>query len=70
MATEAQLLANRENAAASTGPVTPQGKSRVSRNAVTSGLFSATGFLQPDERDIYSEFRAAYEADLAPAGAI
>ena len=70
MATEAQLIANRTNAMASTGPVTDQGKSRVSRNAVTSGLFSATDFVHPHERDIYAEFCAAYEADLLPVGAL
>ncbi len=70
MATEAQLIANRTNALASTGPVTDQGKSRVSRNALTSGLFSATDFVQPDEHDIYNQFCAAYETDLSPVGAI
>jgi hypothetical protein len=70
MATESQLIANRSNALASTGPVTDQGKSRVSRNALTSGLFSTTDFVLPDEREIYTEFRASYEADLAPIGAI
>jgi len=71
------------------GPVTAEGKSRVSRNATSStsvrpyphdaqtqrstpgqGLFSATDFVHPDERDIYTEFCAAYEADLSPAGAL
>jgi hypothetical protein len=70
MATEPQLIANRTNALASTGPVTAEGKSRVSRNAVTSGLFSATDFVLPDELDIYTEFCAAYEADLLPVGAL
>ncbi len=70
MATQSQLIANRSNAQASTGPVTAEGKSRVSRNAITSGLFSSTDFVLPDEREIYAEFCAAYEADLAPVGAI
>ena len=70
MATESQLIANRSNALASTGPVTDQGKSRVSRNAITSGLFSASDFVLPDEREIYTEFCASYEADLAPAGPV
>ena len=39
MSTAAQLTANRSNAQASTGPATSEGKSRVSRNALTSGLF-------------------------------
>jgi SEC-C motif len=70
MATDSQLIANRTNALASTGPVTAEGKYHVSRNAVTSGLFSATDFVLPDERDIYTEFCAAYEADLLPVGAL
>jgi hypothetical protein len=70
MATQSQLIANRSNALASTGPVTAEGKSRVSRNAITSGLFSAADFVLPAEREIYVEFCAAYEADLSPTGAI
>jgi hypothetical protein len=70
MATASQLIANRTNALASTGPVTAEGKSRVSRNAITSGLFSATDFVLPEECDIYTEFCAAYEADLLPVGAL
>jgi uncharacterized protein YchJ len=70
MTTEAQLIANRSNAQTSTGPVTPEGKSRVSRNAVSCALFSAADFVQPDEHDIYHQFCAAYEDDLVPAGAI
>jgi uncharacterized protein YchJ len=70
MSTDAQTIANRSNALASTGPVTAEGKSRVSRNALTSGLFSSTDFVRADEHDIYSAFCTAYEADLAPTGAI
>jgi hypothetical protein len=38
MATEAQINANRENAQKSTGPTSESGKSRVSLNAVKTGL--------------------------------
>ena len=34
MATDAQIQANRENAKKSTGPRTPEGKARVSKNAL------------------------------------
>jgi hypothetical protein len=70
MATEAQIFANRANAQSSTGPVTAEGKLRCSRNAVTSGLFSKGDFVPLEDRDIYAEFCAALEADLAPEGAI
>ena len=80
MATDAQITANRMNAQLSTadgpplrGPqqaVTADGKSRVSRNALSSGLWSSGDFVRPEERDIYSEFCAGFQADLAPEGAI
>jgi hypothetical protein len=70
MATAAQIIANRANAQSSTGPVTADGKSRVARNAVTSGLFSKGDFVRPGEDDTYAAFCDAYEIDLAPEGAI
>jgi hypothetical protein len=70
MATEAQIVANRNNAQASTGPVTSAGKSRVSGNAVSSGLYSSGDFVRPDEHDLYSDFCAGFQADLVPEGAI
>ena len=70
MATPAQILSNRANALHSTGPVTSAGKSRCSRNAITSGLFSKTDYVAIGESEIYEEFCAAYQTDLLPAGAI
>ena len=70
MATLAQTIANRSNALASTGPATAEGKSRSSRNSITSGLFSAADFVSPGEHEIYAEFCAAYQSDLSPDGAI
>jgi len=40
MATEKQIAANRRNAQKSTGPNTPAGKKRSSRNAIKHGVFS------------------------------
>ena len=70
MSTEAQIAANRINAQASCGPRTAEGRARVSRNAVSHGLFSSGDFVRPDEQDLYSEFCAAFRRDLAPEGAI
>lgn len=68
MATEAQNEANRQNAAASTGPITPEGKSTSSRNAVSHGLFSTRDILAPEEENEYSDLAAAMRKDLAPEG--
>ena len=70
MATEAQIIANRLNAQASTGAVTAEGKSRVSRNALSTGLWSSGDFVRPEEQDIYAEFCAGFQSDLAPEGAV
>lgn len=70
MATDAQITANRMNAQASTGAVTADGKSRVSRNALTFGLYSSGDFVRPGEADQYSEFCSGFQTDLAPEGAI
>jgi hypothetical protein len=70
MSTEAQIAANRINAQASTGARTAAGRSRVSRNAISSGLYSSRDFVRPDEQDLYAEFCAGFELNLVPEGAI
>src|SRR6185437_7752479 len=67
MATPAQILANRQNAERSSGPVTATGKARVSQNATKLGLFSVANFVRPEEQDIFNEFESGYIAELAPA---
>jgi hypothetical protein len=66
MATPAQILANRQNAERSHGPVTAQGKTRVSQNATKFGLFSVANFVRPEEQNIFDEFQTGYLAELAP----
>jgi hypothetical protein len=68
MATEAQIEANRNNATASTGPNTSEGKSKSSRNAVSQGLFSNRNTFNTSEADEYDELAAAMRKDLAPEG--
>jgi hypothetical protein len=70
MATTDQIAANIENATASTGPRTPEGKSRSSQNAVKTGLFSRSGYIRPDELPSYNAIHEAYWADLAPHGTL
>ena len=66
MSTAAQILANRQNAERSHGPVTAEGRARVSQNAAKFGLFSVANFVRPEERDIFNEFESGYFAELAP----
>jgi hypothetical protein len=66
MATEAQVHANRQNAQHSTGPVTAEGKSTSSRNALTLGLYTRQDYVKPEERDIYKEFCETMYSELAP----
>jgi uncharacterized protein YecA (UPF0149 family) len=67
MATPAQILANRQNAERSTGPVTAEGRARVSQNAMKLGLFSVASFVRPEEQEIFSEFESGYMSELSPS---
>jgi hypothetical protein len=60
------MLANQQNAEKSHGPVTPEGKARVSQNATKFGLFSVANFVRPEERDIFNAFESGYLRELAP----
>src|SRR5690348_45262 len=66
MATTAQILANRQNAERSHGPVTVEGKARVSQNATKFSLFSVSNFVCPQEQDIFNAFESGYLAELSP----
>jgi len=67
MSSTAQILANRQNAENSTGPVTPEGRARVSQNATKLGLFSVANFVRPEEQDIFNDFESGYLTELSPA---
>jgi hypothetical protein len=62
----AQILANRQNAERSRGPVTAEGRTRVSQNATKFGLFSVANFVRPEEQDIFNEFESGYLTELSP----
>ena len=67
MATESQINANRENAKASTGPKTEEGKAKSSRNNTKFGLFATNNCVQPEEKEAYENFSTALWTTLAPA---
>lgn len=58
MASEAQIKANRRNAMKSTGPKSMEGKSKVSKNAITYGVFTDTPLLPHENAE---EFKALCE---------
>jgi uncharacterized protein YecA (UPF0149 family) len=66
MSSTAQILANRQNAERSRGPVTVEGKTRVSQNATKLGLFSVASFVRPEEQTIFNDFESGYLAELVP----
>ena len=72
MTTEKQQQANAKNALLSSGPVTPEGKGVVARNAIKHGIFAkdlviATGDGRENELE-YHKLLAGLEKDLTPAG--
>ncbi len=70
MATAAQIVANQANSQKSTGPRTPEGKERVSQNAVRHGLTAARVVVREDEREEFTALHDALIAELKPEGAV
>ncbi len=70
MATAAQITANQANSRNSTGPRTPEGKARVSQNAVTHGLTSVHLVIRDDEREEFNALHDSLTEELDPQGAI
>ena len=67
MISQAQLIANQQNAQHSTGPNTEEGKSRSAQNALKHGLTAQTPALLPTENEsAYLTFRDELLADLRP----
>lgn len=69
MATERQVNANRANAKKSTGPVTPEGKSRVALNALKHGLSAQTLLLTNESRPRFDNLIASLAEHYGPANA-
>ena len=70
MSTPSQITANQRNAQSSTGPRTPEGKSRSARNSTKLGLFTTHDLVRPEEEAEYRELTAALWHDLLPDGAL
>ena len=69
MTSERKIEANRRNAARSTGPRTPEGKRKVSLNAVKHGLTATTIVVLPHEdAEAYERRLQAWTAELNPKG--
>ncbi len=68
MCTEKQASANRLNAQKSTGPKTPEGKEKVSQNAVTHGLTAFRPVLTNENPEEYTLFRDDFIRRHIPVG--
>jgi len=67
MATWNQKNASKINGARSKGPVTPEGKAKVSQNGCKHGLYAKQSVLRNEDPAQYAEFREVYLRDYAPA---
>ena len=65
--TKARLRANRKNARKSTGPKTPEGKARSSRNALKHGLLARHVIIDDDPNEDPAEFNRILEGLIADA---
>ena len=70
MATEAQRKANRQNAKKSTGPRTPEGKARSSKNALKHGLLARDAVMADEDPAEYDRQLQILEENLFPKNAI
>jgi hypothetical protein len=61
---------NRENARKSTGPRTPEGKSRAAQNAVTHGAFAQNLLLPHEDKEHFAQHYCSMLKSLHPANAI
>jgi hypothetical protein len=70
MATDKQIQSNRNNAQASSGPRTEEGKARVSQNALKHGLLARDAVLPGEDPAEFEAQLAALEADIQPGDAL
>ena len=67
---KAQTTANRANAAKSTGPITPSGKSKVAQNARKHGLTAQQIVLPGESKEDYEFLLNAYTEQFQPQTAL
>ena len=65
-----QLAANRANAKKSTGPRSPEGKAKVSRNSITHGLTARQPLVLPHQQEAFDALAASLRAEVQPWGAL
>jgi hypothetical protein len=70
MTSEKQILANRANAAKSTGPKSPETKAVSCMNALRHGLTGQVNLMPDEDRAAHDKFCAAIVESLAPEGAL
>ena len=63
----AQSDASRQNGSKSQGPVTPDGKSRSSRNGIRHGFLANTVLLETESRDRFMALCADLDQHFEPA---
>jgi hypothetical protein len=68
MSTAAQILANRQNAANSTGPKSPEGKRISSRNATRHGLTGVFNVLPHENAEDFNDLAARLRDEFQPEG--
>ena len=70
MATTKQIKANRENAKKSTGPRTPEGKERSSKNALRHGLLAQDSVIPGEDPADFDRHLSLYEDTYVPKNCI
>src|SRR5438874_2305121 len=69
-----KLVANRRNALHATGPRSPEGKEKVSRNALRHGIlankFLVTGGDGREDQDAYGDLHRRLRDELQPVGVL
>ena len=70
MRTEKQIRASRENAKKSTGPRTPEGKARSSKNALKHGLLAQDSVIPGEDPAEFDRHLTTYEDTYLPRNCI